>query len=85
MATIELQISKQSLIESILSIDDADTIERVKKYVNRLCKITPAISSQGPLVMTDSEFKDTVIRATNDFRNGGKTYSQEDIRKIANL
>lgn len=38
MTALELQANKQSLIESILSIDDADTIEKVKKYVSRLRK-----------------------------------------------
>ena len=84
MTALELQNSKQSLIESILSIDDADTIEKVKKYVNRVRKSVQT-TSQGPLVMTDPEFRKTVIQATNDFRNGGKTYSQEDIRKIADI
>lgn len=84
MTALELQANKQSLIESILSIDDADTIEKVKKYVSRIRKAdtTKTTSEAGPLVMTDEVFKETVINATHDFRNGGKTYSPDDMRKI---
>ncbi|WP_455635775.1 hypothetical protein [Parabacteroides sp.] len=84
MTALELQASKQSLIESILSIDDVDTIEKVKRYLSRLRKTTHT-TSQGPLVMTDSEFRETVIQATKDFRDGGKCYSQEDMRNIADI
>jgi hypothetical protein len=33
--------------------------------------------------MTDEAFRETVIRSTQEFRNGGKTYTQEEMRKIA--
>ena len=84
MTALELQTSKQSLIESILSIEDAETIEKVKKYVHRIRKSATAKTEDrpGPLVMTD-EFRETVIRSTQEFRNGGKTYTQEEMRKIA--
>lgn len=87
MTALELQTSKQSLIESILSIDDADTIEKVKKYVSRIRKASAAktTSNTGPLVMTDEAFRETVISATHDFRNGSKTYSPDDMRKIADI
>lgn len=83
MTALELQASKQSLIESILSIDDVDTIEKVKKYVSRIRKAstTKTTSEVGPLVMTDEAFRETVINATRDFRNGGKTYSPEHFIK----
>lgn len=57
---------------------------KVKKYVSRLHKASAAktTSEAGPLVMTDKAFRETVINATHDFRNGGKTYSSDDMRKI---
>ena len=85
MTALELQTSKQSLIESILYIEDAETIEKVKKYVHRIRKSATAKTEDrpGPLVMTDEAFRETVIRSTQEFRNGGKTYTQEEMRKIA--
>lgn len=85
MTALELQASKQNLIESILSIDDPEMIEKVIKYVSRIHKSVSkdTTTSSGPLVMTDTEFRKTVIQCTQDFRKGGKVYTQEDMRKIA--
>ncbi|RHO74425.1 hypothetical protein DW083_03390 [Parabacteroides sp. AF48-14] len=82
MTALELQTSKQSLIESILSIEDAETLEKVKKYIHRICKsgVAKTEDRPGPLVMTDEAFRETVIRSTQEFRNGGKTCPNTTVR-----
>lgn len=61
MTALELQATKQSLIETIGQIEDQHALDRLKKYLNRLLPRTEAeetISKEEILAGIDAGLKD---------------------------
>lgn len=65
MTTVELQATKQSLIEAILQIEDLHALERLRKYLNRLHPASKAeedtISKEEILAGIDAGLKEVKL------------------------
>ncbi|WP_293668019.1 hypothetical protein [uncultured Parabacteroides sp.] len=77
MTALELQTTKQDIINTILEIEDPHIVERIKNYLNQIYtneEVFPAISV--------TKMRAAIERSEDDIKNGRTSSNQEVMNRI---
>lgn len=77
MTALELQSTKQGIINTILEIEDPHIIERIKNYLNQI----HANEDDFPAISV-TKMRTAIERSEEDIRNGRTSSNQEVMNRI---